>query len=239
MPTKKIYNQNQSILKAEDPKLRALFGFTLMEIIVATTIFAVVATALMSLFNYTLKINRRGEALRQATQGMRSFVEFLVKEIRNGQIDYLVVNEQKSPLSPIGPCTAPAIVGDPTYQNKENKLGVITPEGAEECIYFADENGTALPSNVFTAPVNKNYTLVLEKTGGVKQILTPPNFKIENVMFLIRPTKDPYTATGGYVKVQPFVVMMIKFVAQLPTGEKFPIYYQTTVSTNKYDIPNQ
>ena len=65
-------------------------GFTLMEIVVATTIFAVVTVALLSLFNYILKINRRSQALTQAADGMRNFVEFLTKQIQNGQIDYYI-----------------------------------------------------------------------------------------------------------------------------------------------------
>jgi hypothetical protein len=60
-------------------------------------------------------------------------------------------------------------------------------------------------------------------------------------MFLIRPQNDPYSSSTGFSlpKTQPSVVIVIKFVAQLPTGEQVPIYYQTAVSENKYDIPNQ
>jgi prepilin-type N-terminal cleavage/methylation domain-containing protein len=78
-------------------------GFTLMEIVVSTTIFAIVAAAMMSLFNYVLKINRRSEALRQSAQGLRNFVEILAKDIRNGQIDYFVINgTTQSPVAPLG-----------------------------------------------------------------------------------------------------------------------------------------
>ena len=85
-------------------------GFTLMEITVATSIFAVVMVSLLSLFNYVLKINRESEALRQASQGMRNFVEYLVKEIRNGQIDYYVNSgtSLNSAFSPSSPCVPPA-----------------------------------------------------------------------------------------------------------------------------------
>ena len=65
-----------------------------MEIMVATVIFAIIFSSLLSLFNYVLKINRKTEALRQSAQGARDFVEFLVKEVRNGQIDYYVSNGQ-------------------------------------------------------------------------------------------------------------------------------------------------
>ncbi len=210
-------------------------GFTLMEIIVATTIFAFVSAGLMALFNLTLKINRRAEALRQATQGMRSFMEFLVKDVRNGQIDYFVINGTVK-ASAIGPCGPPSIVGQSTYLSKENKLGIISPEGIEECVYFGNESGIYALPNDFIEPAG---TLVLERSDGIKRILNPPNFRVENLMFLIRPPKDPYTTTGGLVEVQPFVTIIAKFVTQLSTGEDYPIYYQTSVSTNKYDVPKE
>ncbi|MCL5666468.1 MAG: type II secretion system GspH family protein [Patescibacteria group bacterium] len=213
-------------------------GFTLMEIIVATTIFVMTSTALLSLFNYVLKINRRSEALRQASQGMRNFAEFLVKEVRNGQIDYFVLNGTQ-PGTGIGPCQPPVIdstVHD-TYGAKSNWLGIITPEGEEECVYFADQNGSQLPSTTFTAPSGSNYTLALEKTGGIKQTLNPPNFRIDSLMFLVRPVRNPYSPLGGYEQISPSAVIMMKFVAQLPTGEQVPIYYQTAVTPDRYDIP--
>jgi prepilin-type N-terminal cleavage/methylation domain-containing protein len=211
-------------------------GFTLIEIVVSTTIFVIVTTAMMSLFNYTLKINRRAEALRQATQGVRNFTEYIVKTVRNGQIDFSVNNATVQ--SPISPCPKPiplagqAHDGSNTYLSKENRLGLITPEGERLCLYLGDSLGNAVTSGFV------GETLVIEKTG-FKQVLNPPYFKVENLMFLIRPQEDPYyTGAGGLVRVQPFVTVIMKVIAQLPTGETQPIYYQTTISSDQYDIPN-
>lgn len=223
-------------------------GFTIMEIVVATTIFAIVMVTLLSLFSYTLKINRRTEALRQATQGLRNFVEFIVKEVRNGHLDYYVVNgtTNSEDISPDSPCKHPAAAGGNTYNPKENKLGIITDDGVQECIYFGREDGSYVDtpgngalSNTFSAPAGASYTIAMQKKGvtGV-QILNPANYKIQHLVFYIRPLKDPFVVTGGYAKVQPFVVMNIKAQVNLPTGETQEIYYQTAVSTNKYDLPN-
>jgi prepilin-type N-terminal cleavage/methylation domain-containing protein len=136
-------------------KVQRKQGFTIMEIVVATTIFSVVVAVMMSLFNYVLKINRRSEALRQATQGVRNFVEILSKEIRNGKIDYFVINGiTPSPISPLGPCTAPAINSgnvSNTYQEKENKIGVISTESQESCYYFGDKNGNPQAADIQNA----------------------------------------------------------------------------------------
>ncbi|MBI5529879.1 MAG: type II secretion system protein [Candidatus Doudnabacteria bacterium] len=227
-------------------------GFTLMEITVATSIFAVVMVSLLSLFNYVLKINRESEALRQASQGMRNFVEYLVKEIRNGQIDYYVNGGTtlNSAFSGSSPCVPPAGgVGSNTYALKENKLGIVNTDNIQECFYFGKNDGSYVDTiganpTTFSAPSNQNYTLVMQKAGVPNaQILNPKNLRVDKLMFVIRPLCDPFTPSctsygNSYAKTQPMVTILIKFTVQLPTGEQVPIYYQTSVSSNEYDIPN-
>jgi len=232
-------------------------GFTLMEIMVATVIFAIVAVSLMSLFNYVLKINRRGEVLRQASQDSLNFVEFLVKEIRNGQVDYYVNNGSYTSYinndSPQAPCRPPGTPGttvgaQSTYKSASNWLGIINTDNVEECFYFAKADGVSYVDTIggspstFNASAASNYTLALEKAGvNSVQKLNPPNARIEDLMFMVRPQNDPYSTSSSVSlpKIQPVVGIAIKFVVQLPTGEQVPMYYQTAVSENKYDIPNK
>ena len=228
-------------------------GFTLMEIMVATVIFAVVFSALLGLFNYVLRINRRTEALRQAAQGSRDFVEFLTKEIRNGQIDYYVdsgkYNASISGSSPCGPARSAGTLvsgSDPiTYAYKDNKLGIINTDHVKECFYYGNSAGTYVDTvGGLPSTFSGGRTLIFQKFGVTgAQVLNPPNFKINQLMFLIRPLCDPYTqnpctAYSGYSKVQPSVTMFINFTVALPTGEQTQLYYQTSVSSNKYDIPH-
>jgi prepilin-type N-terminal cleavage/methylation domain-containing protein len=230
-------------------------GFTLMEIVVATTIFAIISAALMSLFNETLKINRRSEALRQATQGMRNFVEFLVKEVRNGKVDYFIVNGT-IPGTPLNTWCADKGVGNSTYSARDNWLAVTNLNGEEECFYlgygsvaapgknYKDYVGTGVftyDTNPSSLTYNPAPVLVMQKRNGTAEVLNPPNFRIENLMFVVRPTCDPYSNCVAYgnstPKIQPAVTIFIKFAAKLPTGEEVPIIYQTSVSTQDYNIP--
>jgi prepilin-type N-terminal cleavage/methylation domain-containing protein len=220
-------------------------GFTLIEVLVASSLFVVLVVALTNLFNTTLKINRRGDALRQATQGVRNFMEFLTKEVRNGQIYYWVDNGTAVNTTDIGPCIHQSLGskfydGSPAGSGKVNKLGLINIEGIKECIYYADASGNAVLGNVFTASAGQKNTIVIENQKGYKETLIPPNINVENLVFFVRPICDPYSAscTGGVPKVQPFVNVSAKFVLTLPTGEQVPIYYQTAIGTNKYDVPN-
>lgn len=245
------------------PKIN-MAGFTLMEILVATTVFAIVVAALMSMFNYTLKINRRSESLRQATQGMRDLIELLAKEVRSGQIDYGVLGGQAQNVAnyPLGACTAPTVgssgnpipVGD-TYTQQSNKFAILTSGGDYECFFLAEgpgnsdgPGGTPLavgtPVNGFgSSATNPNPILAMKKNTLPLEIITPLNLSVQKVMFMVRPLCDPYSpgcsSYSGYPKVQPFVTILAQFRVVLPTGEKTDIYYQTSVSSNKYDIYNQ
>ncbi|MFA5991429.1 MAG: type II secretion system protein [Candidatus Doudnabacteria bacterium] len=265
---KQTFKTDPSEIKCRESlysKRKQQTGFTLMEIMVSTTIFAIVAVSLLSLFNYVLKINRKTEALRQASQGMRNFVELLVKEIRNGQIDYYVANGQtwsagitNAPCGPKGDVgtSVKAPIPNRTYDFKENKLGLINTENIQECFYLADDLGVYAGASKFlgnavsTRPI-KN--LMMMKSGvATAQVLNPPNFSVKKLMFLIRPVCDPYiygpsatpSGTGcsdylnNYPRIQPTVTIFIHFEVTLPTKEVVPIYYQTTVSSNKYDIPS-
>ena len=238
-------------------------GFTLMEIVVSTTIFAFVSVAMMALFNYTLKINRRSEALRQATQGMRNFVEYLVKEIRNGEIDYAIVNGNTvaSGVWPANYCgfgiTPPVIsqqcTANPSdgtcfsslYPARSNKLAFINSDGERKCIFYGGKGGvdTAPQDNgVFSA---SGGTMVQELASslGSRQVLNPPNFTVDSLMFVVRPVCDPMAKcidyNNSYPKIQPNVLIMVRFTTKLPTGESVTINYQTSVSINKYNYPNQ
>ena len=67
--------------------------------------------------------------------------------------------------------------------------------------------------------------------------MTKPSY-LNYRAFLIRPLKDPYVTAGGLAQTQPFAVFLVKAVVELPTGEKQEIFYQTAITSDKYDIPN-
>jgi hypothetical protein len=96
-----------------------------MEIVVATTIFATVLTMMLVLFNYTLQINRRVDALRQSAQSTRNFMEFLVREIRNGKIDYVTSYNNCQP---------------DYFSQKNGSLAIVNRAGELECFYANGNN---------------------------------------------------------------------------------------------------
>lgn len=201
----------------ETPKFTNKFnaGFTLIEVLVSTAIFVTVVSAMLAMFNYTLQINRRVQALREVVQGTRTFAETITREIRNGRIDYSSwTNECKAE----------------NYQDKKNQtLAIVSKSGEKLCFYF-DGNGQMFlkkrtAAGDVTAPI----------FNSEKFSILQPTFS-----FIVMPKTNPDERTdpetGGYPSIQPFVTIAGEF--SLNDGKTTPttIQYQTTISTDVYDI---
>lgn len=182
------------------------YGFTLVEIIVATAIFTVVISGILTLFNSALKINRKVQAIRQVAQASRSFTETLSREIRNGRIDYSSSNEHCS--------------GD--YSSSGNQsLALVTFSGDRLCFYY-DINTSTLFLRRETS------------TSVTEESITPSNITInfKNFRFFVRPQVDPVKSNKG---IQPMVTILAEFYVNQGTRDQIIIPYQTSISTDIYD----
>jgi prepilin-type N-terminal cleavage/methylation domain-containing protein len=184
-------------------------GFTLVEIMVSTVIFVVTVSLMLSLFNYTLKINRRVQSLRQVAQGTRNFTEFIAREIRNGEIDY-------------NPPDTAHCSGN--YSSSTNaQLALVNLSGEHVCFYY--NTGSELL-----------YMTKISPSGDLlEEVVNPTNFLVKRPFrFIVLPTSDPSGGQG----IQPFVTMMAIFEVKLsPNEPSITIPYQTTISTDVYDTP--
>ena len=187
-----------------------------MEIVVATAIFAGTVTLMLDLFTSALRINRRVQGLRQVAQGTRNFTDTLTREIRNGRVDYNSFNNN---------CLSN------NYSSTANQgLGLINFAGEEICFYYV--NTTQQPQQ-----------LILSKRVGssiIQETINPSNFRIkpDTFRFIVRPTRDP--AAAPYDGIQPMVTIFAEFEVTINSKEPpVLIPYQTTISTDVYDIPHQ
>lgn len=180
-----------------------------MEIVVSTAVFAVVVSAMLVMFNNILSINRRVQATRQVSQGTRNFTEMVAREIRNGRIDYDSDNSN---------CNA----NNYAYDTNQS-LAIINKNGERLCFYISGNN------------------LVVTK-GANSENVNPPKFYVKNssFRFIVRPKNNPNP--GGFGTnpgIQPMVSIFGEFYYQANSGENpLVIPYQTSISTDVYDIPN-
>ena len=269
-------------------KFQKQSGFTLVELIVAMSIFVTTILVVLNVYSNILKLNRRAESYRQANQTMRNFMEALVKDIRNSKIDYDDYSEQTENVlreywdNGSGPCAnIKKYVYQPggvTQTSKQLNGYVHTGEkrlalyrqlenGTYEylCYYLSDRNGTSKvneTSSTLDTEVNTlggHHLALLKKVGKSSpycalsspcrgHVLNPDDakIKIKYLNFFVYPSYSPYNTTvtgegsfpGGAPNVQPFVVITAKFGLKVPgTTEEIIIPYQTTVSTEVYDLP--
>ena len=83
---KKKFNSRDSRFQIPDS------GFTLIEALVATTVFAFVVSSIIGVYISVLQLDRKTRAQTSVSQNARFIMEFLAKEIRNGSIDYSGLN---------------------------------------------------------------------------------------------------------------------------------------------------
>jgi len=63
-------------------------GFTLIEAVVATAVFAFVVSSIIGVYMSTIQLDRKTRSQRAVAQNARFIMEYLAKEVRNGSIYY-------------------------------------------------------------------------------------------------------------------------------------------------------
>ncbi len=184
-------------------------GFTLVEIIVSTAIFTIVVAAVLVLFNSVLHINKRVQSTRQLAQASRNLTETLSREVRNGRIEYPTDNN----------CP------DLDYTKVENRSLLISSYTGEKiCFYYNPGLRTIFIRRTTTAGVTEDNII-------------PSNIHVkETLKFVVRPTSDPFIDNKG---IQPMVTVLADFVIDEATSDEKTISYQSSISTDVYDIPHQ
>ena len=197
-------------------------GFTLMEVLVSVGIFIIVVAGLLGMFTQTIQINRRVQTIRELVQGTRAFTEIVTREVRNGRIDYDGGDVN---------CTG-------SYGGIQNKaLALIRGNGDRICFYLDDNGG---------------FYLKKQGAGNPELVFNSTRFKInpDSFYFHVFPTEDPSPACaedpGGcpfqLPEMQPFVTVVAQFELDHDSNpatslDYAKIDYQTTISTDVYDIP--
>ena len=159
--------------------------------------------------SFNIKINRRTDVIRSASENTRYITGFLTKEIRNGQIDYY--GPWNSPCS--GIISAPA-----------NSLSLVNTDNEHLCFYLGDASGLS-SSNGTNLWLIKNNLLAVKVNSS--------NVTINNLVFYVSPTYNPYS-TGS--NAQPRVTIMGNVTATSGSQDTITIPIQATVSIPIYDI---
>jgi len=181
-------------------------GFTLIEAIVAAAIFATAVVSIVDVYTSTVRLNRKTDGQRKASENARYITEYLSKEIRNGQVDYF------GPT--VSPCTT-------NFAYSARTLGLVNTDNVHLCFYMGDDAGLVSSSGT-------NLWLIKGNAGPYK--INSDDVTTTNIIFFTSPQANPYTTQSA---IQPRVTITGTVTAKA-TGATSN--FETTVTIPAYDI---
>lgn len=193
-------------------KKQVTSGFTLVEMLVAMSIFVITATAATDLFISASRMSKAVRARERLQNEARFAFETLAREIRTGTIDYAAYGG-----------SIPAIYsGTLNLRDRDNNAETFSAsQSAGQC----SEGGYPC--------------LLLCDNAGSCSSLTTEKIVWEDLKFYVSPLVDPFTfnpVLGGFASSeQPRVTVFAKLriVSALPE-EAASITLQTTVTSRVY-----
>lgn len=178
--------------------IRKSNGYTLVEMLIAISIFmiflAIVAGSYMSL----VSANRKANEAQRAYREVRFVFDSFAGEIRSGMLDYSCIDQEH----------LDAICLD--NQNTEDKkvLAVLHNYGKERVLFKfkADDKNILMMKQ-------ERISTSAAWSGGEWQTLNTEKLTVDNLAFSFFPSKDPYSpsnATLDAVQWQPAVTIKMK-----------------------------
>lgn len=176
---------------------RSRSGFTLLEILVASGVLALMVTILFSLFNEGSNAWRMGEKTAEVNQGVRTAMDLLIRETSLAVID-TTTNTQLKGL---------AVVIEKN-SSAEDKATDPTPHGAYEELRFAapvelanETTNTAYGTSGYRAFCGvRYYVATAPEVGGIKPVL---GNLTRTIYYTVRKDpslsffSDPWSTSGG------------------------------------------
>lgn len=179
-------NRFQFQFSAENQRSKA--GFTLLELIMAITVFTIFISILMTSFVFLMRAQRDANEMRRIYSEARFLMDELAEEIRLKTVDY---DCYESVLVGPGP-----LVGDCTedwdlevHKGKVGTLALVDPFLEKRTRFRVQDGNLQISRQVLDATGNwqadKGYEL------EEFQSLTAERITVKNLEFLITPFQDP------------------------------------------------
>lgn len=185
-----------------------------MELLVVMGIFSLTVGVTSAIFLQSNQAQRRVLASTTAQTDLRFALEALVREVRSGTIDYEFYE------------TAAGGVSIPA-----RRLVIKNTSGQREEFYLEESPAVC--------PAGTAKCLAVRIDGGAPQSVTSAGIVVDNLLFYVSPTVDPFTpdpATGVYkADRQPTVTIAMRVRSTNPKPEDVVVINaQTTVTARTY-----
>jgi prepilin-type N-terminal cleavage/methylation domain-containing protein len=179
-------------------------GFTLMEVMVAMSIFIIVALASLTIYAAILRASQRTTAVTRIQQEAQLIMEVLAKKIRTSRVNYQYYSAIHTDR-PMG-----------TQGNYNEVIGNPDIGDPEPVLALTDSSNTDYLFSVH------NNSLFIQSKGSTDQYWTTEKeipsqlVGIESLNFLIKPLRYPFDINNP-PETQPRVTFAITFTASKGT----------------------
>lgn len=190
-------------------------GFTIIEIVIATAIFATVSVIVGDLFLIVSKTQQKTKGIQRTASDARFAMEHLARQMRMGEIDYAYYG---SPVAVPSAVLALRTVDDFPLRFSRQTGSVCPDGGVYGCAAVCTQESCGV---------------------GSWQPVTPKGIDVTALSFYIAPLEDPFvfdTTLGDYkYDIQPRVTIVMQTEnITLKDVDKKVLRLQTTVSSRTY-----
>jgi prepilin-type N-terminal cleavage/methylation domain-containing protein len=195
-------------------------GFTLVEILVAIAVFAMLSTIFTMIYVIISQNQHRAKASQLLLNNSLYALEIIAQDLKNNEIDYNFILPDNDPARP--DCSS---LNCMVFKRMDGSLAIYSnPDWANNELFYGVYTCDPYPD----VCVVENINLV--------QILSPSlnHVKVDYVHFFVEPvTADPYSSQTVNINPKITIVLKTSYDSQVES-EQVSYTLQTTVSSRIY-----
>ncbi|MCD6109909.1 prepilin-type N-terminal cleavage/methylation domain-containing protein [bacterium] len=210
-------------------KIQTKKGFTLIEVLVAITIFMIFMTSISSAYLNIARGQREANAVRVIYSEMRYVFNLIGEEAREKTIDYGCPGEY-------GSCAKLNNIP------KSNYLALISDDGTKRTVFLVEDDiKDGIKKLYYYKEVKQVGTNVWNVADGFKngyEEIELKNIVLDNFAFEISPLVDPFNPDNigcGAIQFQPMVSVYTTIRGVNSDVSNFKLDLQTTISSRVYN----
>lgn len=217
-------------------------GFTLIEVLVALTIFMIFIISITRSYLDIAQSQREANAVREIYSEMRYVYSLIAEETRSKTIDYGCPRSAESR----GTVAASNACNQLINTAPENYLALINSAGTERTVFKIEENSETGGKKLFIAKENFTGKIWEPEEGyGAGNEFVEIEFKyikFNGLQFEVAPLADPFSdefIACGPVQFQPSVSIYSSVEGRQRNVSDFKLDLQTTISSRVYNKQTQ
>jgi len=217
-------------------KTKTQKGFTLIEVLVAITIFMIFITSVSSAYLDIARSQREANAVRAVYSEMRYVFDLIGSEVRSKTVDY------GCPGSIGGQTATSAGCLELNGVSKSNYIALVDNQGTERTVFLVEDDLQDEKKKLYYYKEQKDpETFVWNRAEGFEKgyaEIVLKNIEINNFVFEASPLVDPFDPNNigcGAIQFQPAVSIYTTIRSANEQAGNFELDLQTTISSRVYD----